>query len=192
MDPALPRLTSDTLEVLALSLMPADAVLQYYVRNRAHLEPVEPLRPSDFYTVEHWTRRAVQAVAELRGDRALRLVVVERDAPDTVVGVINYTNIIRGPFQACMLGFSLDERAQGRGIMTRALQLSVHHVFDVMNLHRIMANHMPRNLRSASVLQRLGFQREGLAAAYVRIHGAWEDHVLNSLVNPTWRETNPD
>jgi ribosomal-protein-alanine N-acetyltransferase len=43
---------------------------------------------------------------------------------------------------------------------------------------------MPANTRSAALLQRLGFEREGFARSYLRINGRWEDMVLNSLVNP--------
>lgn len=40
--------------------------------------------------------------------------------------------------------------------------------------------------RSARVLARLGFVREGLAPRYLHIGGAWRDHVLNALVNPRY------
>jgi ribosomal-protein-alanine N-acetyltransferase len=47
-----------------------------------------------------------------------------------------------------------------------------------------MANYRPENYRSARLLQRLGFRREGLAADYLFIDGAWRDHILTALVNP--------
>lgn len=56
-----------------------------------------------------------------------------------------------------------------------------------MGFHRIMANVMPGNRRSARVLKSLGFRIEGRAKAYLLIAGRWEDHVLTSLVNPGWR-----
>jgi ribosomal-protein-alanine N-acetyltransferase len=59
-------------------------------------------------------------------------------------------------------------------------------MFGLMGLHRIMANHMPSNLRSAKLLQSLGFEREGVARSYLQIAGQWEDMVLNALVNPKY------
>jgi hypothetical protein len=56
-----------------------------------------------------------------------------------------------------------------------------------LKLHRIMANYMPSNHRSAAVLRRCGFSVEGLARDYLRIHGEWHDHVLTSRINPQWR-----
>jgi len=57
-------------------------------------------------------------------------------------------------------------------------------VFDAMQLHRIMANYRPENERSARLLARLGFEKEGEARAYLRINGVWADHVLTALINP--------
>jgi ribosomal-protein-alanine N-acetyltransferase len=57
-------------------------------------------------------------------------------------------------------------------------------MFDVIGLHRIMANHIPTNTRSERLLKALGFEREGYAKADLKIAGQWQDMVLNSLVNP--------
>ena len=46
-----------------------------------------------------------------------------------------------------------------------------------------MANYVPSNRKSASVLARLGFTIEGYAREYLFIDGAWRDHVLTSLTN---------
>jgi ribosomal-protein-alanine N-acetyltransferase len=63
----------------------------------------------------------------------------------------------------------------------------VEYAFSELKLHRIMANYMPSNHRSAAVLRRCGFSVEGLARDYLRIHGEWHDHVLTSRINPQWR-----
>jgi [ribosomal protein S5]-alanine N-acetyltransferase len=43
---------------------------------------------------------------------------------------------------------------------------------------------MPANTRSARLLERLGFEREGMARAYLKIADKWEDHVLTARINP--------
>jgi ribosomal-protein-alanine N-acetyltransferase len=50
-----------------------------------------------------------------------------------------------------------------------------------------MANYIPCNERSARVLKRLGFEVEGYARDYLFLAGNWQDHVLTSLINPSWR-----
>ena len=71
--------------------------------------------------------------------------------------------------------------------MYEALRASLDYVFQVLNLHRVMANFMPHNARSNGLLRRLGFTVEGYARDYLYIDGAWRDHVLTSLTNPEWK-----
>ena len=101
-----------------------------------------------------------------------------------ILGTCNYTNIVRGPLLACHLGYQIARAAEGRGFMTEALHASNAFAFDSLRLHRIMANYRPENGRSARLLDRLGFVREGIARDYLFIDGAWRDHVLTALTNP--------
>jgi ribosomal-protein-alanine N-acetyltransferase len=96
----------------------------------------------------------------------------------------NFTNIVRGPLQACYLGYSVDQAHQGQGLMREVVQAGIGYMFGAQGLHRIMANHMPSNVRSEKLLRALGFEREGYARAYLHIAGRWEDMVLNALLNP--------
>jgi ribosomal-protein-alanine N-acetyltransferase len=70
--------------------------------------------------------------------------------------------------------------------MTEALGAVILYAFSDLRLHRLQANYLPRNERSARVLRRLGFVVEGVARDYLRIDGRWEDHVLTGLTNPDW------
>jgi len=103
---------------------------------------------------------------------------------DRIIASINFTNFIFGVFQACYLGFSLDHDCQGRGLMHESLEGSLRYVRENYGMHRIMANHLPDNERSSNTLRRLGFVKEGYAESYLKINGAWQDHVLNSYVFP--------
>jgi ribosomal-protein-alanine N-acetyltransferase len=68
--------------------------------------------------------------------------------------------------------------------MKEIVNHAISYSFNDLRLHRIMANYMPVNDRSAGLLKNLGFQQEGLAKEYLLINGKWEDHVLTSLLNP--------
>jgi ribosomal-protein-alanine N-acetyltransferase len=94
---------------------------------------------------------------------------------------INLTEIVRGAFHACYLGFSLAADQQSLGYVREAARSVIAFAFDDLGLHRIMANYMPENARSAATLAALGFQKEGLARGYLYIAGAWRDHVLTAL-----------
>lgn len=167
---------------------PADAraILAYYLDNREHLEPYSPRMIAGFYTPEFWEKSTQLSIREFFAGGSVRFFLFSRDTKQ-VVGSANFTQIFRGPFHACYLGYGLAEREQGKGLMTEALRVAIAYVFSELNLHRIMANYMPRNERSGHVLKRLGFTIEGYAKNYLQVNGRWEDHVLTSLTNDRWQ-----
>jgi ribosomal-protein-alanine N-acetyltransferase len=152
-----------------------------------HLDRWSPPVATPFFTAAFWRERLAISIEELHAGRAVRFVMQEPGPVDgPILGTCNYTNIVRGPFQACHLGYQLARSHEGRGLMTEALRATNAFVFESLRLHRIMANYRPENARSARVLERLGFAREGIARDFLFIDGAWRDHVLTSLVHPAY------
>ncbi|PKQ03183.1 MAG: 30S ribosomal protein S5 alanine N-acetyltransferase, partial [Alphaproteobacteria bacterium HGW-Alphaproteobacteria-12] len=49
-------------------------------------------------------------------------------------------------------------------------------------LHRLQAACLPENERSRAVLRKCGFTEEGIARGYLRINGAWRDHVVFAIL----------
>ena len=66
--------------------------------------------------------------------------------------------------------------------MPEALKLLTKHAFDTLRLHRLEAACIPDNHRSIRVLEKAGFQREGLLRSYLRINGVWQDHFIYGLI----------
>lgn len=163
----------------------AEFLVRYYTENRDYLAPWEPVRSEEFYTISFWQNMLQEARQEFLNGRSMRLVFsLKSSAPDPIVGVANFNNMIRGVFQACYLGYSIDHRYQGQGLMYEALQRAITFAFEELRLHRVMANYIPRNERSARLLRKLGFVPEGYARDYLKIAGKWEDHILTALVKP--------
>lgn len=162
---------------------------RFFADNWAgHLDRWSPQAGPGYFEEWYWSRRLESYEAEWQAGIAARFVLQPRgDASGPVIGTCNYTNIVRGPFQACLLGYQVGRSQQGQGLMQEALAALNDFVFREVRLHRIMANHIPENERSARLLARLGFTREGLAKDYLYIDGAWRDHVLNALVNPQFK-----
>jgi ribosomal-protein-alanine N-acetyltransferase len=162
----------------------APRLLAYNERNRAHLRPFSPPEPSGTHELEYWSSHVERLHRELASGVTVPFRLVLRSDPSgPFVGAASLTQICGGPFSACYLGYHLDAGFVGQGLMTEALGAAIRHAFEGVRLHRIMANYMPSNRRSASVLARLGFRIEGYAREYLFIDGAWRDHVLTSLTN---------
>ncbi len=181
--PTLPAIQTERLLLKLPDPTQARVMLAFRVENRDFLEPWEPLRPLDFYTGGFWRLQLQRNLMEFREGSSLCLALMDHEETE-VLGVCNYTNIVRGTFQACHLGYALAEKHQGQGLMYEALEAANRYVFEELRLHRIMANYLPRNDRSGKLLDRLGFRVEGKAEKLLKINGEWEDHILTAKVNP--------
>jgi ribosomal-protein-alanine N-acetyltransferase len=85
------------------------------------------------------------------------------------------------------IGYDLTPSYWGQGIMTEALLVAIEYGFGEMDLNRIDALVYSENARSARVLEKLGFQKEGLLREYYCIAGERYDHLLFSLLEREWR-----
>ena len=182
----LPELHTDRLELRLPGPDDAAAMLAFVTDNREHFASWDPDRPPVYYTLPFWERELEQVAARAREGSGFQFVVLRPGHP-AIGGQCTLSGIARGPFQAAYLGYGLDHRWVGKGYMGEALEAVIHFAFSDLNLHRVMANHMPTNLRSARLLRRLGFVVEGYARDYLHLAGDWQDHVLTSLSNPDWR-----
>lgn len=81
------------------------------------------------------------------------------------------------------IGFILNRDYWRRGLMHQALQAVIHFAFNTLKLHRIEADVDPDNAGSLGVLEKLGFEREGLFRDRWLIHGEWVHSVMLGLLN---------
>jgi ribosomal-protein-alanine N-acetyltransferase len=161
-------------------------IIRFYRENRQHLQPWSPTFPPELFQSEYWRDQTAERRAELEAGLGARTFIFLKEDPASVIGNISLTQVQRGPGQYCLMGYSLAAGAQGHGYMVEAVSAAVGYAFDGLRLHRVAANYMPHNVRSAAVLRRAGFTIEGYARDYILINGRWEDHILTAIVNPDW------
>lgn len=157
----------------------------YFAVNEEHLRRWSPAIPDSYHSIDSWRKRLAEREEEFNHGESVHFIGTDRQESH-VVGMCSLSNIMFGVFQACYMGYSIAERYQGQGKMKRIVVHAIEFAFNDLNLHRVMANHMPDNERSAALLRSLGFEKEGLAKEFLLINGKWEDHVLNSLRNPNF------
>ncbi len=173
-------------QLRSAELWDAEPICQYFCRNKAYLKPWEPEREAGFYQVNHWRQKLVK-LAELHRLSLGFYFIIFHPLHDKVIGTLSFGQITRFPFHAGSLGYSLDPEFQGQGIMTTCVKKVCDYLFKQQNLHRIQAAHMPNNTASRAVLERSGFEYEGLAKDYLLIDGQWQDHCLLALTNAQWQ-----
>lgn len=110
-----------------------------------------------------------------------------RRTDGALVGVLNFSNIVRGPFRNAFLGYYAFAPHAGRGYMSEALSRALDFAFGPLRLHRVEVNVQPANRRSVALVTRTGFAREGYSRRYLKIGGRWRDHVRFAMLAEDWR-----
>jgi ribosomal-protein-alanine N-acetyltransferase len=110
-----------------------------------------------------------------------------RHDDDALIGVFNFSEIVRGAFRSAYLGYFGFLPHARRGYMTEGMALALDVAFRKLGLHRVEVNIQPTNERSLALAQRIGFTREGFSRRYVKIAGRWRDHVRFAMLSEEWK-----
>ncbi len=153
----------------------AEALLEYYKKNKKHLLNFEPHRDDSFYSLEVQKQSLIESYKEfIRGEGAHFGIYNDK----SMVGRIRLNNIIQGVFKSAFIGYSIDEKCQGNGYMKEAVSLVVNYAYEELGLHRIEATTLVDNEKSQKVLKACGFTELGVCKEYLHINGKWRDHVI--------------
>lgn len=149
--------------------------------SRDFLQKWEPRWAPDELSRRAFRNRLRRYRQDLDQGSGLSFFLIEKNE-DRLVGGISLSNIRYGVAQSAHVGYWMGERFAGRGLMLDALDLLIPFAFDRLRLHRLEAACIPENTRSMRLLEKAGFQREGLLKSYLRINGVWQDHFLYALI----------
>jgi ribosomal-protein-alanine N-acetyltransferase len=163
----------------------ATALAQLYAVQREHLAPWDPRREPAFFTRGGQRARLVQVERDRAAGSSYRFLILEGDE---LAGEVSVTNVVRRSFQSANLGYWVAGERCGRGIATSAIAAVTAYAFGELELHRLEAGTLVHNVGSQIVLDRNGFFAFGVAPEYLRIAGAWRDHVLFQRIADTPRK----
>ena len=151
--------------------------------SRAFLQPWEPIWPADDLTRTAFRRR-LTAYARDRDLGVAYPFFVFRAADHAPTGGITLSNVRRGVAQMGSIGYWCGRPYTRQGHTLSAVRAVCDFAFRSLGLHRVEAACIPDNGPSRRLLAQAGFTEEGYARAYLKINGAWRDHVLFGLVSP--------
>ena len=100
----------------------------------------------------------------------LRLAVASRKSHQ-LIGTVGFHTVVPA-HRSAELAFDLMPSHWGRGIATHVCQVVVRWAHEHAGVLRVQATTLESNLRSARVLERAGFEREGLLRSYRLVRGA--------------------
>jgi ribosomal-protein-alanine N-acetyltransferase len=154
--------------------------------SRSFLMPWEPEWAPDELARPAWRQRMARSLDDYRRGAAIGFLIFAHGQGE-LLGGITLGNLRYGVARSGHIGYWIGERFAGQGFMSEALGLLASYAFDGLTLHRIEAACIPGNARSIRVLEKAGFQREGLLRSYLKINGLWQDHFLYALIVDDWR-----
>lgn len=158
-------------------------------QSRAFLTPWEPTWADDDLTKNAFRHRLRRVQEEMSDGTGYPFLIFD-SKDNRLLGGITLGNIRRGVGQSGMIGYWSSISSTGKGYMTEALSLVIPFAFNELRLHRIEAACIPHNDRSIRLLEKAGFQREGLLRSYLKINGFWQDHLLFALIESDLRMIN--
>jgi ribosomal-protein-serine acetyltransferase len=106
---------------------------------------------------------------------------------DRLVGNISF-NSISHELKKAEVGYWLNAKYQGKGIVTKSLSTLISHGFKQLNMDRIQISVATENVASRHVCDRLGFELEGVISNSENLHGRIVAHAIYSLSKMQWGE----
>jgi RimJ/RimL family protein N-acetyltransferase len=90
-------------------------------------------------------------------------------------------------YRSLGIGYCLDEPVWGKGYATEAVRAMLDWAYDTLDLNRVEAELDTRNAASARVLEKLGFEREGLRREDCVVAGEVSDSWIYGLLKRDWK-----
>lgn len=174
------RLRGRNIDLRVLTPENSDELLDYNIRNKEHLRIYEPARDDSFYTLEVQRKILIEEYKQYLNGTTLNCGIYK---DSRLIGKIRLSNIVHGAFRSGFIGYSIDEKEQGRGHMKEAVELLVDYSFNEMDLHRVEASTLVSNIKSQRVLLGCEFVELGINRDYLFINGGWKDHITYYRTN---------
>lgn len=170
--------------------------------NRLTLRPLTMMDAADLYAVfsdpavvrywsaEPWTSIASaeaaigQALDAYREQSEVRFGI-ELAETGALIGTVGLHHIFPQN-RRCEIGYALGSPHWGKGYATEALGAALDYGFHELRLNRVEADIDPRNVASGSVLERMGFRKEGYMPERWFVHGEMADTINYGLLRSYW------
>ncbi|MEW4283331.1 GNAT family N-acetyltransferase [Priestia koreensis] len=116
--------------------------------------------------------------------QGMRLAIVEKESGETI-GTCGFHNYAPRHKRA-EIGYELAPSHWGKGLATEAVEALVTHLFTTYDLSRIGAVVFIENVASRTLLQKIGFQEEGVLREYMVQSGVAHDVIMHAVLSSEW------
>ncbi len=160
----------------------ADKALTFYKNNAPIFEKYEPIISDNFYSLEHQRHLLAHEFEETLKLHMVRFWLFKKEDPSTIIGTISFHGITPDIFASTQVGYKIDPKFWRQGYCYEALVCGIRLLSKEIGIRRFEALVLPTNTPSISLLEKLGFQQEGLLKDKVYLQEKWRDHYLYGLI----------
>ena len=104
----------------------------------------------------------------------------------SIVGLIAY-NYLDQENSTCEIGYWISEEHQGFGIVTRSTKALVKYAFEILDLEVVKIPVAVENLQSRAVVERLGFNQQGIKHDAEWLYDHFVDHIQYQMTRIEWQ-----
>jgi len=158
--------------------------VRVYEVSRTLFEPWLPASSFEKPLDQLFEAQLARCVRGAQEGTQCRLVGILDD--QRIAGFFNLSEIVRGAFLNAYASWSVSADVAGTGLGTEGARALLDLAFlpqpHGLGLHRVQANIIPSNRASIRIAEKAGFRYEGLAKAYLKINGQWQDHAMYARI----------
>ena len=164
-----------------MNLIPSSdsfAEIAFQWRTQSSTVKHNPLKDMSLDDVKEQYGKEGYDLSDLHSHDVYRWIGLSDDVP---VGNVNLKNI-NHMMKFAEIGYGVGEQHQGKGYGTELVRQLVEMVFQETDLRKLLAFVHDKNIPSCRLLEKLGFQKEGLLREHYIINGKPENEVLYAIL----------
>ncbi len=173
---------TDRLFLKHLTRADARMVRDFYAKNAYEFARYEPLTIDNASNINYHATILDYEDEYFEDESMCRYYAFEKSNPFEIVGTVSFRSISHSIYQCATLGYKIDRDYRRRGYAYEMISFGLGIMEHELKLHRIEATVMPENVASLYLLEKLGFEREGLMRDKFKLNGEWEDHYLYARI----------
>jgi len=171
------------LKLLLPTMRDAEEIYRVVRENLEELKLWMPWATND-YSIESAREFIKTNLAEFAENNTSAVAVVEKEK---IVGTIGFHHF-DAVNKSIQMGYWLDGRAQGKGLITRCCRVLINHAFNELKLNRIQINCNVENIKSRAIPERLGFKLEGIHRQVEWLNDYFRDWAVYAMLAEEWRQ----
>jgi ribosomal-protein-alanine N-acetyltransferase len=180
-----PVLETERLTLRDFSLKDIPAVFEMYTRPDIN----KWLSHEPMQSIEEAEQRVRSRIGLFENGFGYRWAITFKRAPETVIGSCGYFHV-RVSTHTYEIGYEIHPHHWHKGFMTEALTAILDYSFGDATpnpVHRFEALVDPKNVASIRLLEKLGFQKEGIRREFGFWKGKYQDVILFALLSNEWK-----